>query len=79
MSNLNAMILDGKLSQARYKLDVARNRLFGLLHHANQTEHFAVEGEDLTALRSNLHAAIFAINEMLNVATPDKWQAKETY
>ena len=77
MSSLNAMILGNKLNQARYKLDVTRNRLFGLLHNTNQTEHYAVDGEDLTALRKTLRAAIFAIGEMLDVATPAKWQAKE--
>ncbi len=79
MKNLNAMILDGELSEARHKLDFARNRLFGLLHNANQTEHFAVDRDDLTALRNDLRFAIIAMNEMLNVATPDKWQAKTTY
>ena len=79
MNNLDAMILDGKLSQARNKLDFARNRLFGLLHNVNQTEHFAADRDDLTALRNDLRFSIFAINEMLNVATPDKWQAKTTY
>ena len=78
MNYLDAMVLDHDLSQARDKLDFARNRLFGLLHNVNQTEHFVADRDDLTALRNDLRFSIFAITEMLNVATPDKWQAKET-